>query len=408
MRIVVLDGQSDPYAAKVTASIARALDVGAGPGAPASEDAARVDTAGGGSDRPSAGGGLVPRAGLADRPDLASEDDIVHAADAAVVLDPGSLARATDAGVALSVVVFPSFDLAWGGDLGAADRVIVAHERLVPEAVRRGAPRGAVEVSGPVAPLGYEVPVDRGALRLELVGDHHGPLVLVSAAAIAEHGAQAVMVQLALVEDGAGFLFDVGRDAEAADTIRRLAPLYDLGAWIFAEEPGCERYWQLADVVIGRARGYEVNRALAVGAPLVLLPPGRSDALAARTLEALGVGSDAEVLATLAVAVDRALREDALEDARHEIAALDMAGAASRIAVAVRGAWDSRAADGLRPRRGLPQGLEALPRDEQAPLASASVSANTDRPGRPLDRVDDLEGRIERELEALKRKLAAE
>ncbi len=388
MRIVVLDGQSDPYAAKVTASIVCALDTGQCGGRSRGEASADAETP-------------LTRESLRGP---TTDDDVVHAADAAVVLDPGSMARAAEAGVGLSVVVFPSFDLAWGGDLADADRVVVAHERLVVEAIRRGAPRGRVDVAGPVAPLGFEVPADRGKLREELIDGPAGGVVLVSAAVLEEHGVQAVMVQLALVQEGTTFLFDVGRDAEAAETIRRLAPVHDLRAWLFAEEPGCERYWQLADVVVGRSRGYEVNRALAVGAPLVLLPPGRSDALAARTLEALGVGSDAEVFATLAVAIDRALEADNLEDARRDIATLDIPGAASRIADGVQAAWEERRAAGPVRRRGLPHGLEALTRDDSGgpPVAPA------ERPGSGPGDLDDLEGRIERELEALKRKLETE
>jgi len=388
MRIVVLDGRSDPYAAKVTASIATALDTAQSGGRSRGEAAADATDAG-------------PPLAREPLTGPVADDDVVHAADAAVILDPGSMARAAEAGVGLSVVVFPSFDLAWGGDLADADRVVVAHESLVAEAIRRGAPRGRVDVAGPVAPLGFEVPEDRVQLREDLVDGAAGGIVLISAAALEEHGVQAIMVQLTLVQEGTAFLFDVGRDAETAETIRRLAPVHDLRAWLFAEVPGCERYWQLADAVVGRSRGYEVNRALAVGAPLVLLPPGRSDALAARTLEALGVGSDAEVLATLAVAIDRALEADNLEDARRAIAGLDIPGAAGRIAGGVRAAWEERRAAGPVRRRGLPHGLEALPRQD----SGGPPIAPSERPGSGRGELDDLEGRIERELDALKRKL---
>jgi len=368
MRIVVLDGRRDRYAQEVTASIAKALDVDAG--AESVGDASR------------------PRASQ-------TVEELLHAADAAVCLDPGSLSRAEDAGVALCAVVFPGFDLGWGGDLAEADAVIVAHERLVSDAVRRGAPRGRVDVAGPVAPLGYAPAEDRNALREELGLPTDRPLVLVPSAALEEHGPQAVMVQLALADDRTAFMFDVGLDAEAADTVRRLSPVHGLTAWLFAEEPGSERHWQAADAVVARARGYEVARSLAVGAPLVLLPPGRSDRLTAETLEAIGVGSDAEVLATLSVAIDRMVEPDALEDARGAVGALDIPYAAGRVADGVRTAWNARRAAGEERPRGLPHGLEALPTDESEKAPS----------GRPPSGLDALEDRIERELAELKRKL---
>jgi hypothetical protein len=164
---------------------------------------------------------------------------------------------------------------------------------------------------------------------------------------------------------------------------------------LFSEEPGCERHWQAADVVVARARGYEVARALAVGAPLVLLPPGRSDQLAADTLEAIGVGSDAEVFATLAVSIDRMVGPDALAEAREAIGALDIPYAAGRVADRVRTAWNMRRAGVEERPRGLPHGLEALPKDV-VPATS---------PREPKRTLDALEDRIERELQELKKRL---
>jgi hypothetical protein len=368
MRIVVLDGRNDRYAQEVTASIAAALDV---------DDEGTEKTE---APAPSA--------------ESRGVDELLHAADAAVVMDPGSLTRAEEAGVGLCAVVFPGFDLAWGGDLADADLVIVPHERLVSDAVRRGAPRGRVEVAGPIAPKGYAAPEDRAALREELELPADAPLVLVPAAILEEHGAENVMVQLALANDRTGYLFDVGLDAEAAEAIRRLAPVHGLTAWMFSEEPGSEQYWQAVDAVVARARGYEVARALAVGAPVVLLPPGRSDRLAAETLEAIGVGSDAEVLATLAVSIDRTVEDKALAEAREAIGALDIPYAAGRVSDRVRAAWNAQRVAGDDRPRGLPHGLEALPKDDvEAPS-----------PRRP-SRLDALEDRIERELAEIKRKL---
>jgi hypothetical protein len=114
-------------------------------------------------------------------------------------------------------------------------------------------------------------------------------------------------------------------------------------------------------------------------------------------LEAAGVGSDVEVIATLAVAIDRALEPEPLAEARQAVAALDMAGASAKIAGQVKDAWRSwkeHAKDA--PRRGLPHGLERISR-EAPPRAVAPTVAKSD--------MDALEARIDRELAALKQKL---
>jgi hypothetical protein len=368
MHVVVLDGREDRYAAEVTAAIAEALtDIGK---KRASDEAARPSS-----------------------PDTRTEADVIHAADTAVVLDPGSLERARESGVRMCAVVFPGFDLAWGGELGESDLVVVAHERLVPHAIRRGAPHGRVVTGGLVAPRGFTPAKDRAALRREAGIEGDFPLVLVPSLAFEEEGFEAVLVQLDLVGKEAGFLFDVGTDAEAADTLRRLVPAHDLRAWMFAEEPGVVAHYQMADVVLARAHGYEVARALAVGAPLVLLPAGRSSALAADTLEALGVGTDADVLATLSVTLDAALEPEALEERRAAVRALDVADGAMRVAMAVHGAWRERGESEVA-RRGLPKGLEKL-------VATVPVGPQRKAHGD----LGDIEDRVERELRALKEKL---
>jgi hypothetical protein len=106
------------------------------------------------------------------------------------------------------------------------------------------------------------------------------------------------------------------------------------------------------------------------------------------------VGSDAEVLATLAVSIDRTLEDRALAEAREAIGALDIPYSAGRVSDRVRASWNARRVAGEERPRGLPHGLEALPKDD---VEAAS-------PRRP-SRLDALEDRIERELAEIKRKL---
>ncbi len=370
LRIVVLDGRGDPYADEVTAAVAEAL----------SSEAPADRGRGGGAER-----GGTPEA-------------LLHDADAAVVLDDGSLLRAREAGTPLCVALLPGFDVAWAGDLAEADRVLVAHQMLVGAVVRRGALREHVVVTGPVAPAGFDPAADPDEARRAAGLDHRGPLVLVPGSALEEHGPDSVLIQLGLVSNDAGFLFDVGNDPDAAETLRRLVPIHGLTAWMFAEERGAGRWWALADLVVGRPRGYEIPRALAVGAPLVLLPPGRSDASAVDALEAAGVARDADVLATLAVTIDAALEPAALAEGRDAVRALEVRGSAARVAESVREAWQRRKATGAEgPPRGLPHGLERLPssRSERPPAGRSSAP--------PPD--EDLEARIDRELAELKKRL---
>jgi hypothetical protein len=365
--VVVLDGREDEHAARVTAAIAAALAGESGP-----------------TDTPSApaGGG-------------AAVDRVISEADAAVVLDADSLAVAREAGVPFCVAVFPGFDLRFAGDLAAADRVVVAHESLVDEVVRRGALRGRIDVTGPVAPEGFAPCDDVAALRQDVGLPVDRPLVLVPTAALEEWGQQALFVQLSLVSPEVGFLFDVGRDAAAAEELRELVPLHGLTAWMFADGDVREssRFWQAVDLVLARPRGYEVARALGVGVPLVLLPPGRSAAYAADALEATGAAEEADVIATLAVAVDAALEPETLGRARAASRALEASRAAARVAACVREAWAERSrATDREAARGLPHGLEALTGQER-PESKARRDT------------DDIEARIDRELAELKKRL---
>lgn len=367
LRIVVLDGRGDRQANEVTAAIAEALE----------------------SESPAEGGDRR-------RAEIATPEALLHDADAAVVLDDGSLVRAREAGARVCVAVLPGFEASWPGDLAQADSVLVAHESLVDSVVRRGASRSSVAVIGPIAPRGYTPATERAALRRELGIDHAGPLVLVPSQVLEEEGTDALLIQLALVSKNVGYVFYVDNDAEAAEELRRVIPVHGIEAWMFAEERGAERYWQLADVVLGRARGFEVSRALAVGAPVVLLPPGRSDASTVRAIETAGVGRDADVLATLSVTLEAALEPAALDEARRAIAALELAGSKKRLAEAVREAWKRLSASGstLSP-RGLPHGLERLPSGPGQTPRHSSVP--------PKD--DDLEARIDRELAELKKRI---
>jgi hypothetical protein len=204
------------------------------------------------------------------------------------------------------------------------------------------------------------------------------------------------LVQLSLVSEDVGIVFYVGSDPDAADMLRRAAPAHGLTAWMFSDETSSKCFWQVCDLVLGRTRGHEVARALGVGAPLVLLPPGRTDHVAADALEEAGVAVDADVLATVAVTLEQALSPEALEAARQRLSALSVVDAAKRLAECVYEAWRRRHRDSSGRARGLPHGLEPLPKEGGTPSR---------RPSLPPPGMEDIEARVDRELQELKKRL---
>jgi hypothetical protein len=365
--IVVLDGRNDPHASEVTAAIAEAL---AGEGA----------NGGDGN-----GPGLSTVA-------PAIEAETIHDASTAVVLDDGSLVRAREAGVPFVVAVLPGFDLAWSGELRDADLVMVAHPSLVASVARRGVPVDRIAVCGPIGPTGFTPHADRASLRRDLQLDPEAPVVLVPSELLELEGPDALLVQLSLVDKAVQIMFDVGHDAEHADLLRERTRAHGMRAWMFAEEHGVSARWQCVDVVLGRVGGYEVPRALGVGAPLVLVPARRSAGAVADAMEAAGVAREADVLATLAVAIEAAVVPATLAEGRRAIADLSVGGSAARLATLVKEAAAQRAEQPRTP-RGLPHGLERIGGERAQSAATRPES--------------DLEDRIERELADLKKKLGA-
>lgn len=299
-----------------------------------------------------------------------NEPDALHEADAVVALDARAMDRARSAGVPFRVALLPSFDLGWAGDLADADLVLVAHAGLVDEVVRRGATADAVEVVGPIGPPGFVPAVDVSALRRELGLPSGKSIVLVPSDSLVEHDLTQIVVQLTLVSSPAVFLFDVGQDLETAEMLRRLVPGYGLDAFMFADCAGAEKFWQAADVVFARARGPEAIRGLAVGAPLLLMSPGRSDAHAVSALRQSGAASVIEAASMVAPVLDQALGPAALSLAKSAARLLDAASAPERTAVRVHKAWKrARGGSSLIP-RGLPIGLERLVRSSDAPTGT--------------------------------------
>lgn len=334
------------------------------------------------------------------------EDAVIHNAHAAVCLDADSLDRAREAGVPFCVAVLPGFGIAWDGQLEEADRVFVAHESIARELGSRGVPSDRIEVVGPIVP--DAAAVDHAAARATAKIEGDDRLVLVPAAVLEEEGLEAVLLQLGLVSGKVAFLFDVEHDAALASALREKSPVHAIEAWMFADEP--ERYWAAADLVLALATGDDVSRALALGVPLAVMPSiARSGETARKALASAKVATPVDSLATLSVAIERALEPAVLEARRSAIAGLDAAGSPKRLADALEKARAEHAAKSHAP-RGLPHGLEHISSREGSARSTAKADLSPAQPrdaggAEPKKVDDDLEARVERDLQELKKRL---
>lgn len=300
-------------------------------------------------------------------------------AEVVIALDAASAERARAAGVPQVVLLVPRLDVrALELDV-EVDLVLVAHEALAAEAVRRGL---RAHVSGPVAPEGWSPAADRKAAKAELGFGADTPHVVVRAGALEDDPA-AALVQLSLVRASCVWLFDVDADAELAQRLRQRVPGYGLDASMFADGPDALRCYRAADVVLGALHGPEAIRALAVSAALVAVPPRTDELRLAHALEVADVAEVADAPATLAVTLDRVLEGETSAPAP----ALDGAErAVTLVRQLVRGELEAAAS-------GLPTGIERLSERDDKPESAP-----------PAPPRSDLDASVDAELAALRKK----
>ena len=311
-------------------------------------------------------------------------------ADIALAFDPLSLELARAARVPCCIAVLPTFDTKWAGDLGLADGVLVAHDDLI-EALPASA-RGRAVVVGPIAPPQFEPPDDRAKLKAKHSIER--ATVLIPAELLEDLGATPLLIQLELVSAPVTWLFDVGMDVEAATALRRLLPGHSIDAALFTHGADAAEYWQLADLLLTRAKRRDVSLGLATGAGLVILGSD-VDESAAAALEKSGVARIARSLTTLSVELDGAV--SVAEELGQAARDLDPTGSAARsLTAAEQQVRDSA----TRIPRGLPIGLERI-RPDRAASDTTAPDASDPAPSS----VSDLESQIDDELEALKKRL---
>jgi hypothetical protein len=321
----------------------------------------------------------------------------VEGADVLVALDAAALEDARGANVGMRVALWPGLGDAWLGSVESADLVLVPHASQVALALARGAARSSVEVVGPLRPAGFSARGDRFAQRRALGIPEGSRVLVVPTSALPTSDLSGTFTQLALVKEPLFVLFDVEDDVEAAKQIRALAPRFGLAAGMFSERTVATDAYAVADRVLVRLEGPETLAALASGAPLFVIGPKSREADAARALAAAHLAAIASSPAMIAVELDAAMHDEALDAARAAVVALDATGAGERIATAV-----ATARTRLRPRAtGLPRGLEMLPRDpgDAASKAIAPWARAT------VERKKAEDDAVERELAELKKRI---
>lgn len=327
--------------------------------------------------------------------------------DVAIVLSAGALDVARAAEVSTVVAVVPGLDMGAVRGLVDADAVVLAHSELEDIAIGAGVPSRRLHVAGSLAPRLFVPGQDRAALRrAEAIEE---PRVgIVPASLLEAHGANSLLVQLGLVAGEIRWLFDVGRDVEAAGALRKLVPVHGLAASMFADTEDAPRRWQLADLVICDVNDGAVAKGLAVGAALALVADSSRAKRAGAVVVASGAGRLITALPTLAVDVDALVEDDAL--ARAQQASLDLAAAttAERIVAIAGAAHAKRREAGRALPRGLPTGLEVLDDDvlepHRPPPEHGDDPATGPKPNAPpSSEPQSSDEAIEDELAALKR-----
>lgn len=198
--------------------------------------------------------------------------------DAAVVFDPHSALALT---VARDQVQNPAPVVAVVDDLepGAAwaqtdaDRFVAIDELAAVALADAGVEGDRILVVGAIGERAFADAgtQDRSALRGRFrLG---GKTALVEVAGLGAEQTGQLALQLSLLDgnDQITFLFDAGRDVDAAAVLRRQVPALGLRGKLFGDTPDAPLLWRAADVIVARPRPEVVSRVQLVGGKLVAL-----------------------------------------------------------------------------------------------------------------------------------------
>lgn len=143
-----------------------------------------------------------------------------------------------------------------------------------------------------------------------------GKIVLVEVDGLGHEKSSQLALQLSLVSADVSYLFDAGRDTEAATALRAQVPILGMKAKLFGETQDAPLLWRCADVVIARPSARAISRAHAVGAYMVCYSPNDgAETRRANALEERGRGVVAANALMVGAALERGMAAGRAEGA---------------------------------------------------------------------------------------------
>ena len=262
------------------------------------------------------------------RPDVVVALDPVAAAAVDAWRGKGLL-RAPLVGVVPGLTIEP----AWAAT--AVDRLSVADEVQGEEALELGLPEECPVPCGVPVCSGFSSvqPDDKAPLRARFHLPKDRQTLLVVTDGFGDDEITGALFQLSMLSDRVTLLFDVARDDDAADLLRRRASIYGVQARMFGKVDEAGMLWGACDAVLARPHLYVEQRAVALRLPVVAFMPNDQMAQArAALVERRGVGVQVHNLATLAAQIDTVLQPDRLKKATQTLAAVSRRNALPQMA----------------------------------------------------------------------------
>jgi UDP-N-acetylglucosamine:LPS N-acetylglucosamine transferase len=223
-------------------------------------------------------------------------------------------------------------DPAWART--AVDRLSVADPSQAEVAVQLGLPEECLVPCGIPVCGGFSSvsPDEKEELRRRFGLPVDRPVVLVVTDGLAPDQLTGALFQLSMVSERAALLFDVARDDEGAELLRRRASLYGVQAQMFGKVEEAGHLWAAADVVVARPHSYVEQRALALRLPLICLPADEEERETGQIWLRRRVGRTVEQLATLAAEVETQIAPAALLESRQTIGEISRRSSTTEIA----------------------------------------------------------------------------
>lgn len=263
-----------------------------------------------------------------------------RAAKVVVALDPVT-AAAVDTWRAEGLVRAPMvgvldglrLDPAWART--SVDRLSVADPIQAEEALELGLPAECLVPCGIPVCGGFSAvnPDEKAELRERYDLPVDRPLVLVVTHEVEHDQLTGALFQLSMVGDRATLLFDVARDDEGAELLRRRSKLYGIQARMFGKVEQAPELWAAADVVVSRPHKYVEQRALALRLPMVhLLPDTEAQRETSRIYADRGIGRAVSNMATLAAELEMQISPTTLSSSRQTMGEISKRSAAKEVA----------------------------------------------------------------------------